>query len=194
MPLLSFPTHTPLFLCPAFSFIHILLPQQRQSPPIELELFLIIISWTLHSSIFPSSGDFTFISSSFTVHSSLFLCWCLPVSSFFPSFMCASLLSSPPPQFTPYSFFISPSVWLVSFCFPLQSLVMRCDKPLPCYHSNRVPVATQQRWWWRVRCPQFSTNTFNFLTAAQKHFYHCVQYNIPTVHEASSILSKHQLH
>lgn len=32
------------------------------------------------------------------------------------------------------------------FPFLLQSLVMRCDKPLPCYHSNRVPVATQHHW------------------------------------------------
>lgn len=81
------PPTLPLFLCPAFSFIHILLAQQQQSRPIELERSLIIISislcFYLHSSIFPSCGDFTFISSSFALHSSLFLRWCLSVSSFF---------------------------------------------------------------------------------------------------------------
>lgn len=169
--------HPPPFLCPAFSFIHILLPQQQQSCPIELELFLIIISLPLFA--------FLYISFLWGFHFYLFLFHAalLPLSMSVPSclflflsFMCASLLSSPPPQFTPSSFFISSSVCLVSFCFPLQSLVMRCDKPLPSYHSNRVPVATQQRWR-GVRCPQFFTSTFNFLTPTQKHLYHYVEFN-----------------
>lgn len=65
------------------------------------------------------------------------LCWCLPVSSFF-LFALVCLIALPlllPNSTSLVSLCLS--LLLVSFRFPLQSLVMRCDKP--CYHSNGFP-------------------------------------------------------
>lgn len=137
--------------CAPFSFIHILLPQQQSTESSRraaaLPHYDPFLRFYLHSSSFPSSGDLLL---------SLPLSPCTPPSFscvgaflsllFFPR-SCAPHCSPPPPQFALSTFFISPSLRLVSFCFPPQSLVMRCDKPLPCYHSNRVPVATQQQCW-----------------------------------------------
>lgn len=111
-------------LCAPFSFIHILLPQQQQTDSSHragaLPYYNLSLCFYLHSSSFPSSGDFTFISSSFTLHSSLSLCWCLPVSSFFSSssslLMCASLLSLLllPNSLSSFSLFLFLSVLFLS--------------------------------------------------------------------------------
>lgn len=169
MPLLSFPTHTPFALCSFFIHSYFTASTAKDTSLRRagaLPHYNLSLCFYLHSSSFPSSGDFTFISSSFTLLSSLSQCVGAFLSlPFFPPCSCAphcSPFSSSPIRSLQFLYF-SPSLSLVSFCFPPQSLVMRCDKPLPCYHSNRVPVATQRRWWWGVRWPQFSANTFNFL-------------------------------
>lgn len=157
------------------SFIFYCLNSNRQNRPIELELFLIIIflpaSICIPLAFLPLGILLLSLPLSPCTPPSLYVGAFLSLPFFFlpSSLMCASLLSlSPPPKFVLSSLFLSFSLSLspVSFCFPPQSLVMRCDKPLPCYHSNRVPVATQRRWCLGVRWPQFSTNTFNFLTLA----------------------------
>lgn len=118
--LLSPPTC--LFLYPAFSFIHILLPQQQQSCPIERELFLIIIPLS-HSICIPL--DFLPLGISLLslplspyIHSSHFLHWCLPVSSFSPFVhvrLIARLSSSPIHTLQFLYFSLSPSCF---FLFP----------------------------------------------------------------------------
>lgn len=148
--------------CAPFSFIHILLLHQRQSShrAAALPHYKLSHCFYVHSSGFPSSGDFTFISSSSTTRSSLFCVGAFLSLPVFPPLLllvCASLpsLSSYPIQSRHFLYLsFSPS------CFPLpppsQSLVTRCDKPLPRYHSNRVPVATGQRRRRRVGWPQLS--------------------------------------
>lgn len=126
---LSTPPPTLPSLCALFSFIHILLPQQRQTQSSHragaLPHYNLSPCFYLHSSCFASSGDFTFISSSFTLNSSLppsiSLCRCLSVSSLFSPRSCAPHCSPfpPPPQFALYSLFISRplSLSLASFSF-----------------------------------------------------------------------------
>ena len=115
MPLLSLPTHTPSSSATAFSFIHILLPQQQQTQTSYRAAALshdnLSLCIYLHSSGFPSSGDFTFISSFF--HPELLpLCVGAFLSlPFFPR-SCA-------PHCSPSSQICSPqfSLHLVSFSF-----------------------------------------------------------------------------
>lgn len=164
----STPPPTLPSLCALFSFIHILLPQQRQTqsshragalPHYNLSPF-----FYLHSSCFASSGDFTFISSSFTLNSSLppFLCVGAFLSLLFFPLAHVRLIALPllllPNSLSTVSLFLALSLPVLRLSvFSPQSLVMRCDKPLPCYHSNRFPLATQRQWWWGVRRPRLST-------------------------------------
>lgn len=115
-PLLSFPTHTPSSMCSVFihSFIFYCLNGNRQSfhRAGALPHYNLSLCFYLHSSSFPSSGDFTFISSSFTLHSSLSLCVLVPscLFIFFPRSCAPHCSPSPPPQFALSSFFISLSL------------------------------------------------------------------------------------
>ena len=162
--------HSLLSVLPFHSFIFYCLNSGRHSRPIELELFLIIIflpaSICIPLALLPLGilllslplSPWTPPSLHFSVGAFLSLLFFSPRS-------CAPHCSPsppppPPPQFALYSLFISRplslSVLRLSVFSP-QSLVMRCDKPLPCYHSNRFPLATQRQWWWGVRRPRLST-------------------------------------
>lgn len=141
------------FLSPhPFSFLSLLLFHSfifycldSNSHHIALELFLIIT---------PLSASTCIPLASFSLGISLLS---LPLSPCTPPYHCLSLCIGaflPPPFFLlahvclsalplllPSSFssfsLIFRSLSLASFWFPLQSLVMRCDKP--CYHSNGFP-------------------------------------------------------
>lgn len=85
MTVLSFHTHSPFLSLLFHSFIFYCFNRNTQ-PSHRVWTFPhynLLLLFYLHSSSFLDTGDFTFISSSFTLHSSLFLCWCLPVSFFF---------------------------------------------------------------------------------------------------------------
>lgn len=99
MPLLSFPTHTPvLSVLPFHSFIFYCLNSNSQSRPIELELFLILSACICIPLAFLPLG-ILLLSLPLSPSSPPSLCVLVPscLFLFFPLLMCASLLSSSSP-------------------------------------------------------------------------------------------------